>query len=160
MGNLILKLGDLNRKLDKPEIIRIASEDAKIVIDSNKYDVLKVYIELKRYDIYLKTLIDKFKKYAFVQANIESSQNNNKKTFSYSNATVAISTRTNWDFSSDITWKELDNEIQKLTQKKKERENYLKASYKPITLIDKETGEITEESNIPKELNRGLTIRL
>ena len=160
MGNLILKLGDLDRKLDKAEIIRIANKDAQTVIGSKQYDLLKVYIELKRYDTYLKTLIDKFKQHATVQASVESSQNNNKKTFSYSNATVAISTRTTWDFSSDKTWKELDDKIQELTRKKKERENYLKANHKTTTLVDEETGEIVEKSDIPKEINRGLTIRL
>jgi len=161
MGNLILKLGDLDRKLDKAEIIRIANKDAETVISSKKYDLLKVYIELKRYVTYLKTLIDKFKKHAYVQASVESTQNNhNKKTFSYSNATVAISTRTNWDFSSDKTWKELDDKIHELTRKKKERETYLKANHKPITLVDEETGELVEKSEIPKEINRGLTIRL
>jgi len=160
MGNVILKLGDLDRKLDKTEIICIASENAQTVISSKKYDLLKVYIELKRYDIYLKTLISKFKQYAFVQASVESSQNNNKKTFSYSNATVAISTRTVYDFSSDKIWKELDDKIQELTFQKKERESYLKENNQPTTLVDEETGEMIEKSKIPKEINRGLTIRL
>ncbi|MCU0393233.1 MAG: hypothetical protein MUE81_19140, partial [Thermoflexibacter sp.] len=100
MANLILKLGDLDRKIDKHEIVNIANENGQSVIDSKKYDLLKVYIELKRYEVYLKTLIDKIKEHAFVQATVHSTQNkNNRKTFLYANTKVAISTRTVWDFS-------------------------------------------------------------
>jgi len=127
--------------------------------------LLTVYIELKRYETYLKTLIDKIKKYTLVQASVQVAQTNkqentNRKTSSYSNATVAISTRTVWDFSLDKLWKELDDKIKELTEKKKEREKYLKAHSKPTSIVDKETGEIIEKSDLPKEINRGLIIRL
>jgi hypothetical protein len=161
MANLILKLGDLDRKIDKHEIVNIANENGQSVIDSKKYDLLKVYIELKRYEVYLKTLIEKIKEHAFVQATVHSTQNkNNRKTFLYANAKVAISTRTVWDFSSDKIWKELDDKIKELTEKKKEREKYLKEHSKPTTIVDEGTGAIIEQTDIPKEINQSLTIRL
>jgi len=162
MADIVKKLGDIDRQLNKIEIVNLASENAQTVIDSKKYDLLKVYIELKRYETYLKTIIAKISKHAFVKATevAHKTAPAGKKTFEYSNAQVNISTRTVWDFSSDKIWKELDDKIKELTQKKKDRETYLKANNKPITIVDMETGEITETSNIPQEINKGLTIRL
>lgn len=155
MANIVKKLGDLDRQLNKTEIVNLAKENAQAVIDSKKFDLLKVYIELKRYETYLKTIIDKIKQHAFKQATQVG-----QRTFEYSHAKVNISTRTVWDFSSDKTWKELDDKIKELTQKKKDREKYLKEHSKPTTFVDEDTGEIIEKTDIPKEINRGLTIRL
>ena len=68
MGTLVKKLGDIDRKLGKFEIIDLAITNAQTVIESSKYDLLKVYIELKRYEIYLKTIIKKIQDSAYRKA--------------------------------------------------------------------------------------------
>lgn len=73
---------------------------------------------------------------------------------------VNIATRTKWDFSIDNKWLELEQQIQQLTIEKKERETYLKATNRALTLVDEETGEIIEGCDLIKEIEYGLTIRI
>lgn len=138
----VKKLGDLDRGLHKSDIVALAKENAQGIIDSKQYDLLNVYIELKRYETYLDTIIETIKQHALQRAT-----QIGQKTFEYSHATVNIFTRTVWDFSSDRMWKELDDRITELTQKKKEREAYLKEHYDAVPEIRKET-------------NAGIVIRL
>jgi hypothetical protein len=138
----VKKLGDLERGLNKSEIVGIATENAREIIDSKQYDLLTVYIELKRYEMYLDTILEAIKQHALQRAT-----QIGQRTFEYSHATVNIFTRTVWDFSPDRPWKELDDRIADLTQKKKEREAYLKEHYHSVPGIRKQT-------------NAGLVIRL
>lgn len=155
MGKIVKQLGSIEKHLHKQDIVDVAKENAQAVIDSGKYDILKVYVELKRYETYLKGLIEYLKIPALNKAT-----ENGQKSFNYDDARVNISTRTKWNFSVDSKWTELDNQIQKLTNERKEREKYLKENNKLRTRINEETGEIIEEFELPKEIEYGITIRL
>ena len=52
MAEIVKKLGEIDRQLRKSQIINLAAENAQTVIESRKFDLLKVYIELKRYETY------------------------------------------------------------------------------------------------------------
>lgn len=162
MAEIVKKLGEIDRQLRKSEIINLATENAQTVIESGKFDLLKVYIELKRYETYLKTIISIIGKHAVVKAGevVRQTAAPDRLTFEYANAQVHLTTRTIRDFSSDKRWKELDDTIRDLTLKKKEREKYLIANSKTVTLVNEETGEITQTSDLLKEISKGLTIRL
>ena len=155
MGKLVKQLGSIERHLHKKDIVDLATNNAQAIIESGKYDLLKVFIELKRYEIYLKGLISKLKKPA-----LDKATTTNKKAFDYNDAKINISTRTKWNFSVDNKWNELDEQIKQLTKEKKEREKYLKENNKVREVIDKETGEIIEKFELPKEIEYGLTVRL
>ena len=155
MGKLVRQLGSIERHLHKKDIVDLATENAQAIIDSGKYDLLKVYVELKRYETYLKGLIQHLKRPA-----LDKATETGQKSFDYNDARVNISTRTKWDFSVDDKWTELDRQIQRLTKEKKDREKYLKDNNKVHTIVDKETGEIIEEFELPKEIEYGLTVRL
>ena len=155
MGQIVRQPGGIERHLPKSEIVELASRNAREIIDSNQYDLLKVYIELKRYEVYLKSLIQDLKAPV-----LEKASEQQQKAFDYDNARVNISERTKWDFSVDNEWKELDEKIKGLTDLRKEREKYLKENNKVSATIDKETGEMMEEFELPKEIERGLSIRL
>ncbi|MFO7941020.1 MAG: hypothetical protein R6U66_14835 [Bacteroidales bacterium] len=155
MGKLVRQLGNIEKHLHKKEIIELATSNAQAIIDNENYDLLKVYVELKRYETYLKGLIDTLKQPALNKA-----AEKQAKSFEYNEARVNISTRTKWNFSVDNKWSELDQQIQQLTKEKKEREKYLKENNESDTIVDKETGEITENFELPKEIEYGLTIRL
>jgi len=155
MGKLVRQLGNIEKHLHKKEIIELAISNAQAIIDNENYDLLKVYVELKRYETYLKGLIDTLKQPALNKA-----AEKQAKSFEYNEARVNISTRTKWNFSVDNKWSELDQQIQQLTKEKKEREKYLKENNESDTIVDKETGEITENFELPKEIEYGLTIRL
>lgn len=155
MGKLVRQLGNIEKHLHKKEIIELATSNAQAIIDNENYDLLKVYVELKRYETYLKGLIDTLK-----QPTLNKAAEKQAKSFEYNEARVNISTRTKWNFSVDNKWSELDQQIQQLTKEKKEREKYLKENNESDTIVDKETGEITESFELPKEIEYGLTIRL
>lgn len=155
MGKIVKQLGTIEKHLNKQEIVELAKENAQAIIDNGKYDLLKVYVELKRYETYLKGLIQCLKTSAFDEAT-----KMGEKSFDYNEAKVSISTRTKWDFSVDNKWIELDNQIKQLTQEKKDREKYLKENNKVHTKVDKETGLIIEEFVLPKEIEYGITIKL
>ncbi|SRR5690606_485027 len=155
MGKIVKQLGTIEKHLHKQEITELAKENAHAVIDNGKYDLLKVYVELKRYETYLKELIQCLKSPA-----LDKATKTGQKTFNYNEAKVSISTRTKWDFSVDYKWIELDNQIKQLTQDKKDREKYLKENNKVRTTIDKETGLILEGFVLPTEIEYGITIKL
>ncbi|RRA94777.1 hypothetical protein [Paenimyroides viscosum] len=155
MGKIVKQLGTIEKHLHKQEITELAMENAHAVIDNGKYDLLKVYVELKRYETYLKELIQCLKSPA-----LDKATKTGQKTFNYNEAKVSISTRTKWDFSVDYKWIELDNQIKQLTQDKKDREKYLKENNKVRTTIDKETGLILEGFVLPTEIEYGITIKL
>lgn len=155
MGKIVKQLGTIEKNLHKQEIIELAKENAQAVIDNGNYDLLKVYVELKRYETYLKELIQCLKSPA-----LDKATKTGQKSFDYNEAKVSISTRTKWDFSVDKKWIELDNQIKQLTQDKKDREKYLKENNKLRTTIDKETGLILEGFVLPTEIEYGITIKL
>ena len=68
MAEIVKKLGEIDRQLRKSQIINLAAENAQTVIESRKFDLLKVYIELKRYETYLKTIISIIGKQAVAKA--------------------------------------------------------------------------------------------
>lgn len=155
MGKLVRQIGSIERHLHKNAIVDLAKENAQAILSSGKYDLLKVFVELKRYETYLKGLIQYLK-----QPVLDKATEKKKKSFEYDEAKVLISIRTRWDFSVDGKWVELYRKIQQLTSEKKEREKYLINSSKVRTVVDKETGEIVEEFELPKEIMYGLTITL
>jgi hypothetical protein len=155
MGKLVRQLGSIEKNLHKKDIVDLATDNAQAIIDSEKYDLLKVYVELKRYETYLKGPIQHLKHPALNKAAAKG-----KKSFDYNDARVNISERTMWDFSVDNKWNELDQQIQHLTKKKKEREKYLKENKKVQSFVDKETGEIIDEYELPKEIKPLLRVKL
>ena len=154
MGKLVRQLGSIESYLHKEDILDLAKENAEAIVDSGNYDLLKVYIELKRYETYLKGLIYNLKDSAYLKASKEE-----KKSFAYSGSTVNVYSRTKWDFSIDNKWEELETEIQGLKKKKKEREKYLKIHKIVEPYVDKETGEIKESFYLPQEILFGISIR-
>ncbi|MBO0931851.1 hypothetical protein [Fibrella aquatilis] len=65
---LIKPIGTLEKTLSKPGIVRLAADHAKQIIDSGQYDLLKTYVEMKRYEVYIKTIIAQLKNHSVAQA--------------------------------------------------------------------------------------------
>lgn len=155
MAKLVKPLGGISTNLNKKEIQNLASENAKAVVDSGDYDLLRVYVELKRYQVYLESLIKELKPDVTDKA-IE----HGKKSFVYGDAAVQIMKTRKFNYAIDSQWKSIDDEIAALKKAKKEREIFLKESHGKGTLIDEETGEIVEDFELPVEVREGINIRL
>lgn len=65
---LIKPIGSLDRSMSKTGIVRLAADHAGQIIDSGNYDLLKTYVEMKRYEVYIKTIIAQLKNHSVAQA--------------------------------------------------------------------------------------------
>lgn len=154
---IIKPLGSIGRSLDKAQIVELAEANAQEVIDHGQYDMLKVFTELKRYELYLKTVIEKTK-----QAALEKAIEMGEKNLEIDQAKITISKRTTYDYSSDAKWGAIKEEIDFLAERRKEREALLKklAPGEAIEIVDETTGEVEEISAPPAETKLGLIVRL
>ncbi|GAB2550153.1 hypothetical protein [Spirosoma aerophilum] len=67
---LIKPIGTLDRNISKTAIVKLANEHAHQIIESGNYDLLKTYVEMKRYELYIKTIISKLKAISTLQAQV------------------------------------------------------------------------------------------
>lgn len=67
---LIQPIGTLDRTITKTAIVELANTHANQIIDSGNYDLLKTYVEMKRYELYIKTIINKLKTVSTYQARV------------------------------------------------------------------------------------------
>jgi hypothetical protein len=65
---LIKPIGTLDRNMPKNGLVRLAADHAQQIIDSGQYDLLKTYVEMKRYELYIKTIIARLKNHSVAQA--------------------------------------------------------------------------------------------
>ena len=65
---LIKPIGTLDRSISKTGIVHLAAAHAQQIIDSGSYDLLKTYVEMKRYEVYIKTIIAQLKNHSVAQA--------------------------------------------------------------------------------------------
>ena len=65
---LIKPIGTLDRTMSKTGIVRLAADHAQQIIDSGNYYLLKTYVEMKRYEVYIKTIIAQLKNHSVAQA--------------------------------------------------------------------------------------------
>ncbi len=120
------------------------------------YDLLKVLIELKRYNIYVNKLISELKEPAF-----EKAKKFKEKQFEYGNAKIWITKRVSFDYSNDKTWVQLHDNALDVKLKLKEHQDFLKQLDLDTTeIIDEETGEVIEITPPRKEIKHGLRIQI
>ncbi len=149
-------LGKLPKELTKTEIENLAIQDIKSVIDNEKYDLLKVLIELKRYDVYLNKLIETIKMPALEKAKIVG-----EKKFEYADAKVWVTKRVVYDYSPDKIWTDLNTNLTTVKDRLKKHQELLKELDSEITeIVDEETGEIVKVMPPIKKEEDSLMIRL
>ena len=155
MGKIVKPLGSIDKTSTKQEILNLAEMHASQIV-SKKYDVLKVYIELKRYQLYLGSIAKYLKDFALSKAKKEG-----KKSFGYSYANITIQNRTKYNFENDKEWCELNNQIEHLIKLKKDRESILKnLPGEIVEIVDKDTGEVERLIAPIKEVVDQLIVRL
>ncbi|MFN0173715.1 MAG: hypothetical protein ACKVU0_03615 [Saprospiraceae bacterium] len=137
---LIRPIGSLERGIHKDALVTLAETDAQAVIESDQYDLLKVYVEMKRYEIYFKTVIDKIRDAALVKA-----QETGMKSFNYADAQITNIQRSVFKFDKDPTWCRLHDEFEFLKGRIKLHEDTLKKiEGEKASFLDEETGELIE----------------
>ena len=150
----IKSLGKIDKTLTKSGIVDLAQSDADEVIYSNDYDMLQVYIELKRYEQYLEAVIEKIKPMALQQAT-----GKQEKSFDYMNAKISIQNRLTYDFSHDRKWQGLRQSEQVFKTQLKDHETFLKQLTQPVEVVDETTGEVLVFEPPTVEQNQLMVVR-
>ncbi|MBK6997570.1 MAG: hypothetical protein IPH31_22745 [Lewinellaceae bacterium] len=153
---LIKPIGALGRGLSKEELVTLGDTDAKAVIESGEFDLLKVYIEMKRYEAYFKTVMDNLREAALIQA-----QETGMKSFNYAEAQVSNIRRSVFKFDKDPTWCRLHDEFEFLKGRIKLHEDTLKQiEGEKASFLDEETGELIELIAPTEEISETIMVRI
>lgn len=153
---IIKPIGTLDRGIHKDQLMALGETDGQAVVDSGQYDLLKVYIEMKRYELYFKAAMEKIREAAMIVA-----QETGMKSFNYADAQVTNMQRTVYKFDNDPTWRRLHDAYEFQKNRLKEHEETLKhlegerASY-----VDEETGELIELIAPAYEIVEGIMVKL
>ena len=118
--NQFLTPGDINNSLSSSQIKELAAGHAYEVINSSESDLLSVFVELKRYEHYIKSLINEIKTNTKTDESV--------RTVKINNAIVKYSVVKKWDFSSNSSWKAANEEFLEAKYKRTWLEKQLKKS--------------------------------
>jgi hypothetical protein len=132
-----------NWQPNKSEIERVANEMVQGIIDGN-VQTEKALLTIRAIRMAMESAEDKIKDQV-----IDELHRRGKEGFDLFGAKVALKELgVKYDYTNciDHVWNDLDAEIKRLTELKKERETFLKTLTKTITLVDDATGEITQVS--------------
>lgn len=152
----IKQLGKLPQDFTKKELEDLAKSDIDEIVKNEKYDLLKTLIELKRYNVYINSLISELKEPA-----LEKAKEIDEKKFKYANAKVWITKRVSFDYSNDKIWSQLHDNMIDVKSKLKEHQELLKQLDSETTeIIDDETGEVITVTPPIKKEESGLMIRI
>jgi hypothetical protein len=152
----IKMLGKLPKELTKLEVENLAIEDIKSVIENGNYDLLRVLVELRRYDIYLTKLIETIKLPA-----LENAKKTGNKNFNYADAKVIVTKTVSYDYSVDKIWSEINADLTNIKERMKKHQEFLKELDSNITeIIDESTGEVLKVTPPIKKEKDSLIIRL
>ncbi|MCO6476600.1 MAG: hypothetical protein J5I94_08255 [Phaeodactylibacter sp.] len=155
MSEILKPIETIGRKTTKREIVGLAKAHAR-EITTNGYDLLKVYIELKRYEAYLDTIIQEVK-----ESTIEKAREKGEKDFRYADARVILAKRTKYNYERDDKWRQLNEGLERLKEEKKARENLLRqVEGEAGEIVNPETGEVEQVAAPLRESVPQIIIRL
>ena len=156
MAKIIRHIGEIDQTFTKNDIEQLAQEHAQAITSNEKYDLPKVYIELKRYETYLKTLINEMKAETFDRIKAQQLDE-----FEYGNAKATLVKRKKYDYSTDGYWVAMNEELEHFKMMRKERENLLKnIKGEYIETVDETTGEIQKILAPTFEVTETLRVKL
>jgi hypothetical protein len=155
MSKIVKHSGGIDRHLRKQEIVELAHQHAQLAGVQDPQDLLRTYIELKRYEIYLKHLLPHLKLHA-----LETASNWNRLSLEWLEGNLKLVQRARWDFSVDETWNQLNEQIEQLSQLRQNREQYLKECSEAPVVVDEETGEVVDAFEIPREIEYNIALGL
>ena len=156
MSNLIQTIGGIDSSFDKINLTTLAERHAQQILNNDNVDVLDIYVQIKRYELYIKTLVEQLK-----QKSTQLASQKKTNRFAYSGAIVSVHNRRKFDFSPDQQWTEINDALSRLQILKKERESLLKGlNGVSKDVLNEETGEL-EFVHAPRvEGKLGLVVRL
>jgi hypothetical protein len=131
----------LNWQPNKSEIERVATEMVQGIVDGN-LQTEKALLTIRAVRMAMESAEDKIKDQV-----IDELHRRGKNGFDMYGAKVNLKELgVKYDYTNciDSEWQNLDAEIKRLTELKKERENFLKSLTKTMTIVDEITGEVMQ----------------
>lgn len=131
----------LNWQPNKSEIERVATEMVQGITDGN-LQTEKALLTIRAIRVAMESAEDKIKDQV-----IDELYKRGKEGFDMYGAKVNLKELgVKYDFNNclDSEWKNLDAEIKRLTDLRKERESFLKSLTKTMTIVDEVTGEVMQ----------------
>jgi hypothetical protein len=126
---------------NKSEIERVATEMVQGIVDGN-LQTEKALLTIRAVRMAMESAEDKIKDQV-----IDELHRRGKEGFDMYGAKVNLKELgVKYDYTNciDSEWQSLDAEIKRLTELKKERENFLKSLTKTMTIVDENTGEVMQ----------------
>lgn len=117
---------------------------------------LELHVALKALELLSKEVREQIEENTLIEASKYS-----EKKFNAYGAIVErgeVGTTYNYEMSGDSQWESLDAQIKTLTEKKKERETFLRSLKDPITTLNEETGEVEQIKPPTKRSKEGIKI--
>lgn len=130
-----------NWQPNKSEIERVATEMVQGIIDGN-VQTEKALLTIRAIRVAMESAEDKIKEQV-----IDELHKRGKEGFDMYGAKVTLKELgVKYDFNNclDAEWHNLDESIKRLTELRKERENFLKSLTKRTTIVDESTGEVVQ----------------
>ena len=155
MSEILKPIETIGRQTTKKGIVELAKAHAGQIME-NGYDLLKVYVELKRYEAYLDTIIQEIK-----DSTTKKAAEKGERDFRYANARVILGKRTKYHYNGDLKWRLLNDELERAKQERKSRETLLKqVEGETGEIVNPETGEVEQVTAPIREVVSQIIIRL
>ena len=138
MPKLIHAPGELSPHFTRAQVLELAQEHAHTIATNDRYDLMRVFVEMKRYELYFKTLLNELKTEVGQRALIAKQEQ-----FAYGTARMTCRRQAKYDYSADPYWTELGQRMQSLRNERKDWEARLRDLEDPIQeFADEESGEV------------------
>ncbi len=121
MSEIVKTFGALDGNYSKENLVQRAKQHAIEILENEQLDLLRVYVEFKRYETYLVTLIGEVK-----EASLDEAQKEGKRRFYHSGAELTVQNTRKYNYEEDPHWAEVNETMERLKILKKRREEVLK----------------------------------
>ncbi len=157
MSEITKPIGQIPAITSKEEIVKMGKAHAAEIINGDQYDLIKSYVDVRRYELYLKTLIDELK-----DETVKKFKESGDKDFEIGTSKATVTKRRKFDFSKDTYWKELDAHTKQVSDKQKSLEKMMKdmteGSVKEF--VDDSTGEVKMIQAPSVEFTESLMVKI
>lgn len=156
MSRLIKLPGQLDPDLDRIELANLAAVDAAEVIGDGRYDIVKTFAALRRYEVYIASVLDTLK-----PAVLSSVRDRPEGHVEVGRSKIIIQQSRRLDFTQDTRWNSLNAEAQSSLERRKAHEKVLRSlTGETVQQVNQDTGEIVTLVGPKVELRETLVFRL
>lgn len=142
--------------LKKKDIIARGAAAAEEIVQGGEVALLPLIVQASRAQTYLEAFIAGLK-----PGGLKEAQSYNDRNLAIQGAKIGITeTGVSYDYSADAQWQELNAAVKAATEKRKEREEFLKALKGVMQVVNEDTGEVQEVRPPVKKSTTSISVTL